>query len=398
MEEFELDEQSNMVQWLLEAAGERGYLTTDQILEALPEVEDGLEQLEDLLVILQDRGIEVYHSVSDAEEHRAATQGENGKEDKDHEDMLDLSRIPISDTLGLYFKEMSHVPLLTYEEEVALAKQMERGCEARHELGRDGHNPEEGGRLKQLIEQGEEARQHLIKANTRLVVSVARRYRGLGLSFLDLIQAGNLGLIKATDRFDHRRGYKFGTYATWWIRQGVTRALSQQGRTIRIPVHMTERIRRLVKVAQQMEQRSGRRPTPEEIGEEVGLEPSKVRWMLRVSTHPMSLDKPVGDEEGADEFGSFVEDKDAPSPAQSAEQHLLREDLNEMLIALTPREARVLRLRFGLQGDRGHTLEEIGSKIGVTRERVRQIESKALRKLRHPRHRRRLRSYLAQRR
>jgi RNA polymerase primary sigma factor len=192
MGEFELEKQSNMVQWLLEGAGEQGYLTTDQILEALPEVEDNLEQLEDLLAILQDRGIEVYHSVADAKEQRAATQGENGKEDKHHKDMLDLSRIPISDTLGLYFKEMSHVPLLTHEEEIALARQMERGHEARTELGRDGHNHEERVRLEQLIEQGEEARQHLIKANTRLVVSVARRYRGLGLSFLDLIQAGNL--------------------------------------------------------------------------------------------------------------------------------------------------------------------------------------------------------------
>jgi RNA polymerase primary sigma factor len=231
-------------------------------------------------------------------------------------------------------------------------------------------------------------------ANTRLVVNIAKRYQGLGMPFLDLIQAGNVGLIKAADRFDHRRGCRFATYATWWIRQTVTRALSQQGRTIRIPVHMADRIRKVVRIAEEMEQHSGQRPTPEEIAEEVELDPSKVRWMLSVSTHPMSLNKPVGDGESGAEFGDFIESEDTPLPAQSTEQHLLCTDLEEILITLTPREARVLRLRFGLQGGRSHTLEEIGNRIGVTRERVRQIVRKALRRLRHPRNRRRLRSYL----
>jgi RNA polymerase primary sigma factor len=316
-------------------------------------------------------------------------------ENGDSSGAADLSGIPVGDSIGLYFTEMSQVPLLTREEEVKLAKQLERGREARRRLTNNGHNLEERARLERLIREGEKAREHLIKANTRLVVSVAKRYRGLGMPFLDLIQAGNLGLIRAVDRFDYRRGYKLGTYATWWIRQAVTRTLSQEGRTIRIPVHMSDRIGRLHRTAQRMEQDLGRQPTPEEIAEEVGARPSEVRWLLRVSQRPISVDKPVGDEEGAAEFGSFIEDKDAPSPAQSAERCLLRENLEEMLATLTPREVRVLRLRFGLQGDRRRTLVEIGEKLGVTRERARQIECQALHRLRHPRHSRKLRGYLS---
>jgi RNA polymerase primary sigma factor len=305
-----------------------------------------------------------------------------------------LSSIATDDSISLYFREMSHVPLLTYDEEVELAKRLERGREARHQLARDGHDPQERARLERLAEQGEEARRHLIKANTRLVVGIAKKYRGNGMPFLDLIQAGNLGLIKAADKFDYRRGNKFGTYATWWIRQSITRSLTQQGRTIRIPVHMSDRIRKLYRTAQRLEQDLGRRATPEEIAEEVELEPSRVRWLMRVSRRPLSLDKPVG-EEGESELGSFIEDEEAPSPTQSAERRLLRESLEEMLTDLTPREVRVLRLRFGLYGDRDYTLREVGEKLGVTRERIRQIERKALRKLRHPRHSRKLRSYLS---
>jgi len=386
MEEFKLQEQSDRVQWLLDEANKRGYLTFDQVLEAFPEAEDHLAQLEDLFATLYHQGIDIYRSDDEVEEEVGG--------DGDHGDAPDLHGIPADDTISLYFSEMSHVPLLTQEQEVELAKQLERGRQAQRQLDRNGRDPQERARLKRLIKEGEEARQHLIKANTRLVVSIAKKYRGYGLPFLDLIQAGNLGLIKAVDKFDYRRGNKFGTFATWWIRQSITRTLSQQGRTIRIPVHMSDRIRRLYKRAQRMEQDWRRRPTPEEIAEEMGLNPSEVRWLLKVSQRPLSLDRPVGKEDEASEFGKFIEDESAPSPVQSAEQHLLREDLEEMLTALTPREVHVLRLRFGLQGDRSYTLEEVGEKLGVTRERVRQIERKALRKLRHPRHRRRLRNYL----
>jgi RNA polymerase primary sigma factor len=386
MEEFKLQEQSDRVQWLLDEANKRGYLTFDQVLEAFPEAEDNLAQLEDLFATLYHQGIDIYRSDDEVEEEVG---GDGG-----HGDAPDLNGIPADDTISLYFSEMSHVPLLTQEQEVELAKQLERGRQAQRQLDRNGRDPQERARLKRLIKEGEEARQHLIKANTRLVVSIAKKYRGYGLPFLDLIQAGNLGLIKAVDKFDYRRGNKFGTFATWWIRQSITRTLSQQGRTIRIPVHMSDRIRRLYKRAQRMEQDWRRRPTPEEIAEEMGLNPSEVRWLLKVSQRPLSLDRPVGKEDEASEFGKFIEDESAPSPVQSAEQHLLREDLEEMLTALTPREVHVLRLRVGLQGDRSYTLKEVGEKLGVTRERVRQIERKALRKLRHPRHRRRLRNYL----
>jgi RNA polymerase primary sigma factor len=381
-------EQSNRIERLLDKADEQGYLTSDQIQAAFPEVEAELGELENLFAQLYDQGIEVF----DSEDVGAA--GEKLDGSGESSDAPDLSDIPIDDTISLYFSEMSHVPLLTYEEEVELAKRLDRGREAQQALARNGHDPEERVRLESLIRQGEDARQHLIKANTRLVVSIAKRYRGNGLPFIDLIQAGNLGLIKAVDRFDYRRGNKFGTFATWWIRQSVTRSLTQQGRTIRIPVHMSDRIRRLLRTAQRLEQDLRCRPTPEEIAEEMRLRPSQVRWMMRVSQQPLSLDKPLGDGDGDSEFGSFIEDDRAPSPTQRAEQHLLRKDLQEMLQTLPPREAYVLRLRFGLRGDRALTLEEVGRKLGVTRERARQIERKALRKLRHPRHSRTLRSYL----
>jgi RNA polymerase primary sigma factor len=394
MEVFELEEESSRIAWLLDEAGEQGYLTADQILETFPEVERDLELLENLFVIFQDRGITVHDDLSEIAKAVATAVEETGGNGDGYEETFNLSDIPVSDTLGLYLREMSHVPLLTHDEEVALAERLEQGREARQQLDRDGHDPQERARLKHLIAQGEEARAHLISANTRLVVSVAKRYRGLGLPFLDLIQAGNVGLIKATDGYDYRRGFKFATYATWWIRQAVTRALTQQGRTIRIPVHMNDRIRRIFNTAQRLEQRSGRQPTPEEIGNEIGMDPRRVRWLLRVSRVPTSLEKPVSEDKESALFGDFIEDTDAPSPVQSTEQHLLREDLAQMLANLTPREARILRLRFGLRGDRKHSLEEIGGRLGLTRERIRQIERKALRKLRHLRHRRKLRYYL----
>jgi len=291
-------------------------------------------------------------------------------------------------------KEMARVPLLTIEEEVNLAKQLERGGDAALELRNNGVKTPRRHELERLIEEGKAAREHLIKANTRLVVSIAKKYIGRGVPFLDLIQEGNLGLMKAVEKFDYLRGYRFSTYATWWIRQTITRAIADQGRTIRVPVHMSDSIRRLYKTARKLEQENGRKPTPEEIADALDIEPRKVQWMLKVSWQPLSLERPVGEEEDS-ELGSFIEDDSTPSPSQTAYQNLLRDKVEEVLATLTPREARILRLRFGLYNGRSYTLEEVGQKFGLTRERIRQIEGKALRRLRHPRRSRQLREYLS---
>ncbi len=392
MKEFKLRKQSSDIQWLLDEADGPGYLTLDQILEVFPEAEDNAAALENLFTAIYEQEIKVYENEEEAKKARNEAE-EKLNVDGAGKNTTNLSGIPINDSVSLYFTEMSRVPLLTYEQEVELAKQVEQGRKAQRQLTQDGHGLQRRAELKHLIEQGKKARQHLIEANTRLVVSIAKRYRGHGMSFLDLIQAGNMGLIRAVDKFDHRRGNKFGTLATWWIRQAVTRTLAQQGRTIRIPVHMNDRIRKLYQTAQKLEQGLGRRATPEEIAEEMNLPTDKVRWMLRISWRPLSLEKPVGEEQET-ELGNFIEDESAPTPAQTTEQHQLREDLEKMLTSIPPREARILRLRFGLMDNRHYTLEEIGRRIGVTRERVRQIERQALKRLRHPRRRRKLRGYL----
>jgi len=289
---------------------------------------------------------------------------------------------------------MARVPLLKAEEEVTLARRFEQGRNARRILKEDSCAPEERVRLRAIIHRGEVARDHLIKANTRLVVSIAKRYLGQGVPFLDLIQEGNLGLIKAVEKFDYHRGHRFSTYATWWIRQAITRALADQGRVIRLPVHLSDRIRKVYQIAQQLEQDWGRRPSPEEIAGELSLPPHKVQWMLRVSQRPLSLEKPVGEEEDS-ELGSFIEDESTPAPTDTAYHHILQEKLEDILTSLTPREARILRLRFGLQDGRSYTLEEVGRKFGLTRERIRQIEHEALDRLRHPSRSRQLRDYLS---
>jgi RNA polymerase primary sigma factor len=318
-----------------------------------------------------------------AENDRA--QGERG--------MFDLSGIPCDDSVGLYLKEMGFVSLLSLEEEVALAEAVCQGREAERDLQRTDLSPEERGRLERRIEQARQARAHLIEANTRLVVSIAKRYVGQGVPFLDLIQEGNLGLIKTVEKFDHTRGYRFSTYATWWIRQTITRAVADQGRTIRVPVHMVDQIRRLYKTAYRLEQEYGHRPSPEEIAHDMGIKAGRVRWMLDVSSHPVSLAQPVGEDEES-ELEAFIEDDSILSPEESAHQSQLRAKVREALATLTPREARILRLRFGLQNGRTHTLEQVGLKFGLTRERIRQIEKQALRRLRHPRRSRRLRDPL----
>jgi RNA polymerase primary sigma factor len=393
-----LRQDDDVVIELLEKAEIQGYLTVGDVLEAFPDPEERLDQVEEAFLRLNEAEIEVYDDKEEAESD--LTVGEFSaeaipmEETPIDEEAFDLSGISSDDSVGLYLKEMARVPLLSLEEEVQLAMKLCDAQEARRKLRRDGHGTEDKVQLEQIVEEGRLAREHLIKANTRLVVSIAKKYMGRGVPFLDLIQEGNLGLMKAVEKFDYKRGYRFSTYATWWIRQTITRAIADQGRTIRVPVHMSDRIRRLYKTARQLEQEHGRKPTPEEIAVEMGLEPRKVRWMLKVSWRPLSLERPVGEEEDS-ELGSFIEDDTTPTPTQSAYQNLLREKVEEVLSTLTPREARILRLRFGLQNGRSYTLEEVGQKFGLTRERIRQIEGKALRRLRHPRRSRQLRDYLA---
>ncbi|MBC7225664.1 MAG: sigma-70 family RNA polymerase sigma factor [Thermoflexales bacterium] len=375
----------DILEELLEKAEAQGYLTISDILDLLPEAESSPEQLDEIIALLSEAGIEVYDELPAVETEDLAELAEV--------DLDDLSGIAADDAVGLYLREMARVPLLSLEEETRLAHIIEVGREAEKVLANNGTDPVERARLEALVEEGRAAREHLIKANTRLVVSIAKKYIGRGVPFLDLIQEGNLGLMKAVEKFDYRRGYRFSTYATWWIRQTISRAVADQSRTIRVPVHMSDRIRRLYKTAQQLEQEYGRPPTPEEIAAELDLEPRKVQWMLRVSWRPLSLEHPVGEEED-NELGAFIEDDSTPTPPQSAYQKMLAEKIEEVLSTLSPREARILRLRFGLGGSRSHTLEEVGQKFGLTRERIRQIEGKALRRLRHPRRSRQLRQYL----
>jgi RNA polymerase primary sigma factor len=374
---------------LLEKGDYQGFILTDDILTVFPEAEEIDERLERLQSVFQKAGIEVYDDISQVPPHlmRELLLQE--------QQSFDLSTISSDDTVGLYLKEMARVPLLKIDEEVDLATRIERGRIAVARLAKLNGNCSKAKRqqLNFTIEDGLEARDHLIKANTRLVVSIAKKYMCRGVPFLDLIQEGNLGLMKAVEKFDYHRGYRFSTYATWWIRQTITRAIADQGRTIRVPVHMSDRIRRLYKVARELEQDLGRQATPDEIAEVMQLDARKIQWMMRVSWRPLSLESPVGENDDS-ELGSFVEDNHTPTPTQSAYQNLLCDKIEEVLASLSPREARILRLRFGLQNGRPYTLEEVGQKFGLTRERIRQIEGKALRRLRHPRRSRQLREYL----
>ncbi len=382
-------EHLSVIDQLVAEAKQRGYVTPDEILSAFPEAGTDLARLEELYAIFAEENIEVRETAPDDGDGGGATVNitDVGK-------VFDLSGIDSDDTISLYLKEISGIPLLTAEEEVELARRVERGRMARRRLDRDGYSEEERERLERQWREGEAARKHLIQANSRLVISLAKKYMGQGVPFLDLIQEGNLGLMKAVEKFDYRRGYKFSTYATWWIRQAITRAIADQGRTIRVPVHMSDRIRRLYHISRRLEQELGREPTPEEIAQEMKLPPKKVGWMLKIAQRPLSLEKPVGEEKDS-ELGDFIEDQERPTPPELASRRLLREEIEEMLNALTPREARVLQLRFGLVDGRSHTLKEVGEKFGVTRERIRQIESEALRRLRNPNRSKRLRDFLS---
>ena len=321
----------------------------------------------------------------------------DGEEDIEVE-KIDLS-VPegtnIEDPVRMYLKEIGKVPLLSAEEEIELAQKMEAGEMAKSQLEEAGDDLDDEAKkeLQKLVAQGDYAKKKLAEANLRLVVSIAKRYVGRGMLFLDLIQEGNLGLIKAVEKFDYRKGYKFSTYATWWIRQAITRAIADQARTIRIPVHMVETINKLIRVSRQLLQELGREPTPEEVAEEMDIPVERVREILKISQEPVSLETPIGEEEDS-HLGDFIQDENVPVPADAAAFTLLKEQLVEVLSTLTEREQKVLRLRFGLDDGRARTLEEVGKVFNVTRERIRQIEAKALRKLRHPSRSRKLRDYL----
>jgi RNA polymerase primary sigma factor len=350
------------VRVLVDEGREQGYLVGDQIAEALKDVDLTPDQIDGIYNLFADLGIDILEGEG-ADPASAAAKPEEEVIPK-----LDLSvKTPTNDPVRMYLKEIGKVPLLTAEEEVSLAKRIER---------RDM-----------------DAKRKLIEANLRLVVSIAKRYVGRGMLFLDLIQEGNLGLIRAVEKFDYRKGYKFSTYATWWIRQAITRAIADQARTIRIPVHMVETINKLIRVQRQLLQDVGREPTPEEIAAEMGTTPQKVREILKISQEPVSLETPIGEEEDS-QLGDFIEDEDATMPVEAVSEIMQKEELNAVLSTLTHRERKVIELRFGLKGEHPRTLEEVGQKFGVTRERIRQIEAKTLAKLKAYRDSQRLRDFL----
>jgi RNA polymerase primary sigma factor len=384
---------TEILSMLLEKADVQGYLTTEDLMEFYPQVNEDADRLEAIVLALRRRGVDI---LDQEDGEPAFDDTEESFTENDVDPFMDLTRISSDDTVGLYLKEMSRVPLLNVDEELDLAKRIERGKLSKRELNRlNGGTPAaRRAELESMIGDGQQAREHLIKANTRLVVSIAKRYIGRGVPFLDLIQEGNLGLMKAVEKYEYQRGFRFSTYATWWIRQTITRAIADQGRTIRVPVHMVDRIRQLYRTTHEMEQKLGRVPTTDELAEEIGVNTNKVEWMMRVSWLPLSLESPINDDEDDSELGMFIEDQVTPTPIQSTYANLLREKVQHVLDTLPPREARILRLRFGLENGRAYTLEEVGQKFGLTRERIRQIESKALRRLRHPRRARQLKDYL----
>lgn len=366
MSKDEIKDLKAVLKDLTDAGREKGMLTYREIEDAFEKVDITPEQIEKVYETLEKIGIEIVaENIEEDLEDFQFTENE----DEEEED-LDISvpeGISIDDPVRMYLKEIGKVPLLQGDEEIELAKRMEQG--------------------------DEEAKKRLAEANLRLVVSIAKRYVGRGMLFLDLIQEGNLGLIKAVEKFDYRKGFKFSTYATWWIRQAITRAIADQARTIRIPVHMVETINKLIRVSRQLLQELGRDPTPEEIAKEMGMSEDKVRDIMKISQEPVSLETPIGEEEDS-HLGDFIPDDDAPAPAESAAFTLLKEQLIDVLDTLTPREEKVLRLRFGLDDGRARTLEEVGREFNVTRERIRQIEAKALRKLRHPSRSKKLKDFL----
>ncbi|MBQ4505473.1 MAG: RNA polymerase sigma factor RpoD [Firmicutes bacterium] len=367
------EKKTEYVRELLDKAKRKGTITFQEITDQLGEVELDKNEMDDIYDALASNGIEIVSEVEPDDLEIAELEHEDDHDfhiahDVDLESDAGLLKgIAVDDPVRMYLKEIGKVPLLSAEEEIELAKRMEQGDET--------------------------AKQRLCEANLRLVVSIAKRYVGRGMLFLDLIQEGNLGLIKAVDKFDWRKGYKFSTYATWWIRQAITRSIADQARTIRIPVHMVETINKLIRISRQLLQEYGREPLPEEIAREMDISEEKVREIMKIAQEPVSLETPIGEEEDS-HLGDFIPDDDVPAPAEAAAFSMLKEQLVEVLDTLTEREQKVLRLRFGLDDGRARTLEEVGKTFDVTRERIRQIEAKALRKLRHPSRSKKLKDYL----
>ncbi|MBQ5382517.1 MAG: RNA polymerase sigma factor RpoD [Ruminococcus sp.] len=359
-------EKRSLVKELIELGKQKGQLTNQDILDAIGEQDFDPEKLEKLYDMIESQGIEIVEDFDDLKIEDLELEI-NEHKDEDGLPVAGEQSITIDDPVKVYLKEIGRVPLLSSEEEVDLAIRISNGNVA--------------------------AKQRLSEANLRLVVSIAKRYLGRGMQFLDLIQEGNLGLIKAVEKFDYTKGFKFSTYATWWIRQAITRAIADQARTIRIPVHMVETINKVKKVQSQLLHQNGHEPSPDEIAEVIDMPVDKVREIMRVAQEPVSLETPIGEEEDS-HLGDFIPDNDAPAPADAASHTMLREQLADVLSTLTPREAKVLRLRFGLEDGRSRTLEDVGKEFNVTRERIRQIEAKALRKLRHPSRSRKLKDYL----
>ena len=373
---------------LIEKGKKKGVLTFKEISDAFEDIEVTPEEIERLYDIFEKESIELVEDLDkELEEIEVSTE--------ELEDLSVPEGINIDDHVKMYLKEIGKVNLLTPEEELSLAKRMADGETAKEQLEEIGEEIDEDTKkqIDLLIADGEKAKKSLAEANLRLVVSIAKRYVGRGMLFLDLIQEGNLGLIKAVDKFDYTKGYKFSTYATWWIRQAITRAIADQARTIRIPVHMVETINKLVRVSRQLVQELGREPTPEELAKELNMPVDKVREISKISQEPVSLETPIGEEEDS-HLGDFIPDEDAPAPSEAASFVLLKEQLGAVLETLSEREAKVLRLRFGLDDGRARTLEEVGKEFDVTRERIRQIEAKALRKLRHPSRSKKLKDFL----
>jgi RNA polymerase primary sigma factor len=384
--------QDPVINKLVELGRRQGHITSEDLLQSIPEAEQDEELLEEAFHAFIEAGIDYFDEIDP--ENSPITNSDTEVEPIifGNEDDF-LANIDASDAIGLYLKEATRVPLLNVQEELELAQRIERGKMAREEMVKGNITARRQHELRRLVEDGWLAREHLIIANSRLVVSVAKKYMGRGVPFLDLIQEGNIGLMRATKKFDYHRGFKFSTYATWWIRQAVTRAIADQSRTIRVPVHMGDRISRMLRTQHQLKQKFGRDPSTDELAEAMELPLIKVEQMIKLAQRPLSLQMPIGDEED-NMLGDFIEDSDTPPPDDTATNNLLREYLGSLLDQLPPREARILQLRYGLLDGKTLTLNEVGHKMGVTRERVRQIEAQALRRLRASGIQRELRAFI----